>query len=582
MKARILSICLFIALLGSSSCNYLDYVESGVYTKDMVFDDFTYVKYMLNSLYGHIPTGYGLLTNGALRSAACDEAIFIDRLSNVHGFNNGSWSENNTLDNQWAYFQAIRSIHLFLEEIDGLTFEDRKHNLDYQNNMAQFRYFPYEARFLRAYFYFELAKRYGDIPLITAPVSVEEVNTLTRTPFDQVIQFIVDECDAILPELPASYGAIPGSEYGRASKGMVMTLKSKALLYAASPLFNPSNDVAKWRKAAIAAGEMVKIAETPTASGGLGYALSPFSALITWTGAHTGTPSYGNSEIIFCRMEAANNTFDRQNYPVGITGGGTTGNCPSQNLVESFEMKETGLPVVASAGYEPVDLSFDPNNPYEGRDPRLAAFIAYNNAVWPTRYAQPLEIWEGGRSGKPTPFATSTGYYLKKYVQGNTELRPGNPATSFQHSWVIMRYSEVLLNYAEAVVEAYGDYNYTDDNIPISAREAVNKVRAREGVEMPPFPETLTVEQFKLKLRNERRVELAFEDQRFWDVRRWKIATQNSDIYGVEIKRDGDVFNYTRVLVEQRPFSDKMYLYPIPQSERLVNRNLTQNPGWSQ
>ena len=162
-----------------------------------------------------------------------------------------------------------------------------------------------------------------------------------------------------------------------------------------------------------------------------------------------------------------------------------------------------------------------------------------------------------------------------------TELRPGYTTTSRRHVWMILRYGEILLNYAEAMVEAYGDYNYTTADLPMSAKEAVDKVRARAGVEMPPFSETLSPEEFKLKLRNERRVELAFEDQRFWDIRRWKIAPQTTDIYGVRIERTGDdTFRYTPVLVESRIFTDNMYLYPIPQTELYINRNLTQNTGW--
>ena len=583
MKTSVTIISIIFALT-VSSCNFLELDESTHYEKEDVFTIFSRTQTFLTDIYSYLPVSYGMIGGNALRSAACDEAVFINGLSSIHGFNNGTWNAIDTLDSGWNYFRGIRAANFFLEEVKGRTFEDTKHNLDYDLIMAQFKLYPYEARFLRAFFYFELAKRYGDIPLITAVLTEEEANNLTRTPFDQVIQFIVDECDAIAPVLPIRYTQITEAQIGRASRGMAMALKSKALLYAASPLFNPNNDKSRWEKAARAAGDFIKGAEIPRVDanespfeGGLAYAIPTLTNLTnSWNRNYTQ-----NTELILGVLRPESNTFEQQNYPIGITGGGSTGHCPTQNLVDAYEMLATGLPVSASAGYETVDPDFDPNNPYAGRDPRLALAIATNNSIWPSQYNQPLEVWQGGRSGKPVAFASSTGYYMKKYVVGTTELRPGYTVNSSRHAWMMLRYSEILLNYAEAMIEAYGDYNYKTADLPLSAIEAVNKVRARVGVAMPPFPATLSLEAFKLKLRNERRVELAFEDQRFWDVRRWKILPQTMDIYGVDIERTGDnTFKYTPVLVERRVFAEKMYLYPIPQSEININPKLTQNPGW--
>ena len=137
------------------------------------------------------------------------------------------------------------------------------------------------------------------------------------------------------------------------------------------------------------------------------------------------------------------------------------------------------------------------------------------------------------------------------------------------------------MNYAEAMVEGYGDINYKNPpSLPLSALEAVNLIRQRKDVNMPPFDASLSLSQFKAKLRNERMVELAFEDHRFWDIRRWMIGEKTTEIYGVEITKTADGFNYEKVLVESRYWDDKMYLYPIPDSERYINSNLGQNPGW--
>jgi len=275
-------------------------------------------------------------------------------------------------------------------------------------------------------------------------------------------------------------------------------------------------------------------------------------------------------------MEAPSNSFESQNYPVGIDGGGKTGHCPTQNLVEAFETIN-GKPV-KDTKYSSMDPTYDENNPYVNRDPRLAATVAVNNSNWV--YNQPVEIWYGGKSGKPVKHATLTGYYLKKYVDGTTSLKAGNTSKR-NHVWTYFRYGEVLLNYAEAMVEGYGDINYKNPpSLPLSALEAVNIIRKRKEVNMPDFDSGMSTAQFKEKLRNERMVELAFENHRFWDIRRWMIGDETTDIYGVEITKEGYGFKYKKILVESRVWDDKMYLYPIPDSERHINSNLGQNPGW--
>ena len=333
-----------------------------------------------------------------MRSAACDEAVFVDNLSPVHSFNNGAWSAINTLDDKWNYFSGIRAVNMFLKETEGQEFDDLKHNEDYNDIMAQFKYYPYEARFLRAYFYFELAKRYGDIPLITTLLTEEEANQQKRASFETIIQFIIDECDAIAPHLPVSYKDLIKSETGRATKGAAMALKSRALLYAASPLFNSNNDIEKWKLAARAAADVIDKAWD------FGYMPLP-DLWSLWNNNYTN-----NNELIFGVMQEEDNWFERVNFPIGIEGGGNTGHCPTENLVEAYEMQDSGLPVTSNAGYEHADPNYDPQNPYEGRDPRMYELVAQNGAWWV--YDEQIECWYGGRSGKPQKNATVTGYYL--------------------------------------------------------------------------------------------------------------------------------------------------------------------------
>lgn len=220
------------------------------------------------------------------------------------------------------------------------------------------------------------------------------------------------------------------------------------------------------------------------------------------------------------------------------------------------------------------DSGYDPDNPYQDRDPRLAQTVVTNNSMFKGRA---VEIWRGGKDGPPGSNATPTGYYLRKYVIEDVSLDPNNTTTQ-QHTWVLFRYAEVLLNYAEAVNEAYGPQG-TAAGLNMSATEAVNMVRER--VDMPPLQEGLGRGEFRQKVREERRVELAFENHRFWDIRRWQIGPSTQEIYGVNIDRLGENnFEYERVLVEDRVWNDRMYLYPIPQNEVFINESLEQNPGW--
>jgi hypothetical protein len=330
-----------------------------------------------------------------------------------------------------------------------------------------------------------------------------------------------------------------------------MALKARTLLYAASPLQNTSGEQSKWIAAATASKSIID------------------SAFYTLDGNFANViNSLTTPELIFERRQGPTNSFERANFPIGYEGG-NTGTCPTQNLVDAFEMQATGL------GIDEAGSGYDPSDPYAGRDPRLNHTVLINGSIWK---GDTLEIWNGGLNGPPVRYATKTGYYLKKYLIEAVSLSPSNPSTR-DHTWVLFRYGEVLLNYAEAMNEAYGPEAMGSGSLTMTALEAVNMIRARAG--MPDFPTGLSQSEFREKLRNERRVELAFEDHRFWDIRRWKIGNTTTGIYGVDIEKDAlDVLSFTPKTVETRVWDDKMYLYPIPQSEIYINSSLTQNSGW--
>jgi hypothetical protein len=228
--------------------------------------------------------------------------------------------------------------------------------------------------------------------------------------------------------------------------------------------------------------------------------------------------------------------------------------------------------------------TLDEKSPWKNRDPRLGWNVALNGERF--AYNQPTEIWEGGLSGLPKVGATKTGYYLKKFLIGETNLKPGQSST-FTHAFILFRYAEVYLNYAEAVNEAYGP-DVTPSFYTKTAIEAANVVRGRRGLSIPTYTAgSFSQKAFQEELRDERWREFAFEDHRFWDIRRWKIGAETQkDIKRLRIQLDPDdprgrTYIYTVIEDKNaRYWDDKMYLYPIPQEEKDKNPNLEQNPGW--
>jgi hypothetical protein len=549
---------IILLLLGFTNCSDLDYDETSFNRKDDVFSDFARSKSFLNGIYAYLPTDFNSI-DGAMRASASDEAEHVNDVSSVQQFNDGSWSAIQTLDNVWNNMYAgVRASNLFLKESAGQAFPELKYNNnpDYKDIILQYKNYEYEARFLRAFFYFELVKRYKDVPLITTVLTPEEAINVKQTPFTDVVNFIVSECDAVALQLPLNYTNFSSAkETGRATRGAALALKSRILLYAASPLHNTANDVVLWQKAALAAKAVIDLnAYTLTSS----YALVVNNPSLT-----PGT------ELIFERREAPSNGFESRNFPIGYQGG-NTGTCPTQNLVDAYEMRLSGLPIN-------VDPRYNPAAPYAGRDARLAQTIIINGSQWK---GLGVETFFGGRNALPITFATKTGYYLRKYVIEAINLDPRAGAVSTrEHTWTHFRYGEILLNYAEAMNEAYGPETAAAAPLTLTALSAVNTVRRRAG--MPNFPVGLGKDAFRTKLRNERRVELAFEDHRFWDIRRWKIGDQTKDIFAMNITRNANAsLNYEVKLLEVRPFEERMYLYPIPQSEIFKNSNLKQNTGW--
>lgn len=554
MKFNKIAILLLSAgLLTTTSCDFMDCDESDNYTLQEIQGSYNRVKQFVTSIYGYLPSDLCNM-HGAMVDAATDDAIHVYESSAIQRIVNGTWSANYTVDDKFAYYyNAIHDANYYLTTLSGLTFDTWENGDDYQDWMQNYDNYQYQVRFLRAYFYFELVRRYQNVPLITKPLSQTEANQIEPSSAQEVLKFIINECTEIAPKLPIKSTSIAQAENGRATRAMAMALKLRAALYAASPLYSTNGDNAKWTEAAKASHDII------ASAGELGLGLDTYANLFK-------SKNYNSKEVILCRPTGTSKTFEQANYPMGVTGGNTT-TCPTENLASAFEMKD--------------GRAFDWNdptmkaNPYKDRDPRFYLTIVHNGMLWPAKKA--VDISEGGANGLPLTNATTTGYYLRKYVDNSISFEAGSTTAATHHNWILFRYAEVLLNYAEAMIHVNGNCDYKDATYTMSAREALNAVRKRAGI---PEVAACSQDEFLTRVKHERRVEMAFEGQRFWDLRRWKNLDETKNIYAVRITHHDGVLSYEKTLLSERSVSNKLYFYPIANVELFKNKKLVQNSGW--
>jgi hypothetical protein len=554
----------------SAGCHVLDFDEtSSDFTREDMLTSYSNIEKVLTNVYGFMPNKDIADVSSALRDCGSDDAEYADPEASVQRFTNGNWSAISTVDTKWELFGGVRAANDFLdmiwdEETKDIK-EEIKENLSifkytskYNQQMEQLALFPYQAKVLRAYYFFELARRYGDIPMPLVKLTAEEANEIEKTSFDEVINFIVAECDEAAAKLPNTYVGMLDDQIGRVTKGFALAVKAKALLYAASPLHNPGGDKAKWQKAALAAKAIMDLNY---------YRLDPAEK----------ANNYTSPEVIMAICRSESSSLERNNYPVRLTYGDRNsmgGSFPTQNLVDAFQTKNGFDITLGANGWETNDPNFDVTKPYENRDPRFARAILANGMTFK---GFTIETFVGGKdySATRSDLGTVTGYYLRRYLVEDVDFTP-EAQKSAKHQWIVYRYAEALLSFAEAANEYLG--SPTDASLGISALDALNQVR--ENADMPSV-EVTTYADFQKAVRREWRVEFAFEDHRFWDVRRWDIGqSTQGQVDGVEIIKSGNNFTYSRKTVENRSWAAKMNLFPIPQSETFSNPNLTQNTGW--
>ncbi len=541
---RYLTLIIFAVVIASSSCSKryekepLDNITED-YIWDVTDSAGIYARNFLQNTYTFLPTGFNRI-DGSLLCAASDDAVPSQNGSTVNFLSNGGLSPVFNPDDAWAKnYEGIRKANTFLANIDKVPMRD-----------AQLKeWWRAEARFLRSMFYFELVKRYGGIPLIGDKVfTLDDDLQIPRNTFEECVNFIVSECDDIKTKLRID--PIDDGNLGRITRGVALALKAKILLIAASPLNNPASDPALWKKAADAARDIMSLNV---------FALEANFANVFITRK--------NKEVILAFQRGQTSDVETSNAPVGYTTPVSNGlTSPTQDLVDAFGMKN-GLAITdAGSGYLP-------NDPYKAgtRDPRFYLTVFTNGTQWLRR---PVQTFEGGLDKPGGAFVqTKTGYYMRKFM---ADMSNQTSYPTQTHNFILFRYAEVLLNLAEAQNEFAGP--------TAEVYKAIEDIRKRAGLVPFALKAGLTKDQMRDVIRKERRVEMAFEEQRYWDVRRWKIAESvyNKPLRGMQITKNADgTFTYKIIDVSTPVFTSRMYRYPIPYSEIIKNQNLQQNEGWN-
>lgn len=547
------------------------------------------VKFM-NNIYATLQNGHNRV-GGDYLDAGSDDAISINVSDpDVFKLAMGRYSASTRVesDMRWKeYYSGIRKANIMINHIDVVPFM-----LTYINSKGETKplnvSMKSEARFLRAYFYFELIKRYGGVPLMGDEVHLlGDDMEIPRNTFEECVQYIVDELDDIKDDLRTN--PMPDfDQYAHTpTRETCLALKSRLLLYAASPLFNespiePGNELIgyasynkeRWNDAAKVAKEFI---DEYGPNGNGAYNLTQSTSddenrdfRDVFLGFYNKT---NNPEVIFYRPGAENKAIETNNGPLGFSGNsmGKGRTLPTQNLVDAFPMKDGMFPGEEGGSKYTINQS----DPYENRDPRLDYTVLHHGSSW---LNTTLDISTGGLNNPSNSAEYSrTSYYMCKFMgkfSGESEY------SNKIHLWVMFRYAEILLNYAEATNEYLSAPNQ-------DIYDAIIALRARAGIEPGDYSlyglkENMTQEEMRKVIQNERRIEMAFEEQRYWDIRRWRIAEDifKEPLKGLEIRVSGNSTLFNEVNVLNTTFDVKRYFYPIPYSEVVKNDNMIQNPKW--
>ena len=593
-----------VVLLGSTmslaSCgDFLEKQPSNELTEDKTYGNWSMFEYFHNDTYN-------FLRHGALRigNSWLDSATDLAETSYSNGgtrtsFNIGNYYAGGGADElttTWeSRYRGIRKCNRVITGIDRVPFDITKTE---EENLALRRTMVAEARAFRAYFYWEMFLRYGPIPIIKEVLDPEEdmITPYTKRPTvkEYVVDFILNELKEAEPDMLPYEEAFVSTKSGRLSQPMARALASRIKLYMASPRYAAQSGIT-WQDAADAAKSFIEdyganfaLYQEDNIPGGTNYRNAVLRT------HYTGN----NHEVIFFRNDVTIGWGGISlDSPVGA--GGSGGNCPSQNLVDMYDMADGSSPF---AQYDltgaPVYVNGTPTvNPASGyndeamwsnRDPRLEATVLHHGFAWGNSTVRPDNrinvIYGMADNPAGNANSTPTGYYMAKYIPA--EILSGTHAGSAYRLWTIIRYAEILLNYAEALNEAQGP--------SATVFDLLDQIRHRAGItgNVADRPDLHDQDALRRFIRKERTVEFAFEEHRPWDVRRWNVAVEalSRPIYGVTVTRVGNAtdadydfvpgnYKITRKVAQARVFDEKMYLYPIPEEE-VWKTGLENNPGW--
>jgi starch-binding outer membrane protein, SusD/RagB family len=568
-----LKIFLLILVLGflAGACEiFTDPGKDNQYTFKRVQSEPGFAEGFLINGYYSLPNAYDLD-----QEAATDNAVSNVNLSNGRRAATGEWSAKFDPWNIYAStYVTISYINYFLTIVDTVQWSWQS---QLRNDLFKQR-LTGEAYALRGLLYHRLLARYGGIgadnnllgvPIITKPIGINDDWKLPRATFQETVNQINSDYDMAFSLLPSvyanktgttddivAYNRVNGAQYDERLQGtIVKALKARLALLVASPAFNNGNyDVAKAATAATLAGPLL------VAKGGI--AGFPSDLRI-----YDADGDVTNTDILWRNNYVTNNTLEAANYPPSLFGNGRIN--PTQNLVDAFPMKN-GYPIAHGSS------GFVASNPYANRDPRLAYFVLYNGATLrSTVINTSLQSTTSDGLNKLAGYSTRTGYYLLKWLRVNINMNPTGVTTA-RHFYTHYRWTELYLNYAEAANEAWGPTG--DPNAyGFTAKTIIGAVRKRAGINQPDLYLNSITDQAGLRtlIRNERRLELCFEGQRFWDLRRWQ-----SDLTEKAKGASIDAGVYSTIDVENRAYPSYAVYGPLPLAEILKYPGLIQNNGW--
>ena len=577
-KSIIIATMALAALTGVTSCgDFLDKEPSNELTKEKTFSGWKTAQQFHWDTYNFLLHG-ALRVNNSWLDAATDLAeCAIPTGGTRTSFNIGNYYGGGgaaEFTSVWeSRYRGIRKCNMTLEMVDSVPKPVDETEELYQSERAQL---ISEARFFRAYFYWELFLRYGPVPIVKEVLDPngDLLSAYTTRPsVREYISFILTELNECGEGMLSYEESTDASRAGRLNPAVPAALKSRILLYLASPRYASETGVT-WQQAAEAAREFIE-----TYGGNYGLYTKGDTNEQNYYYATVRTPYTGeNNEIIFYRNDPTIGWGGIQNdTPIGEGGNG--GNCPSQNLIDMYDMADGSSPftnydVTGAPVYNGVNPTVNEASGYSdasmwyNRDPRLAATVLYHGSMWNNRTIDVVAGHADNMTGNAN--ATPTGYYMRKYIP-ETILASNHGGTAYR-LWTIIRYAEILLNYAEALNEVEGPTQQVCD--------LLDQVRHRAGItgNVADRSDLKTKEAMRNFIHKERTVEFAFEEHRPWDVRRWNCAKEalSRPIYGINVAANGTI---TRKVAQQRVFEDRMYLYPIPEAE-VWKANIENNPGW--